>query len=120
MTNKICNEQEFSNWLAANIHILAEHTAWDFRHETIKRERRGWDGAIRVDLFCEAAKPGDDEPFNVIIEKKSASADVVRARAAESVCAARTLWRLAVPYCGQPETAYPRSDVDPTARHTPR
>ena len=75
MTKNIHNEQDFSNWLAANIHVLTEHTGWEIRPTSIKRERRGWDGAIRVDLFCEATKPGGDEPFNVIIENQLKTTD---------------------------------------------
>ena len=75
MANNIHSEQEFSNWLAANIHVLTEHTGWDIRPTSLKRERRGWDGAIRVDLFCEATKLGGNESFNVIIENQLKATD---------------------------------------------
>ena len=70
MTNEIHNEQEFSNWLADNIHVLTGYTGWDIHPASIKRERRGWGGAVRVDLFCEATRAESDEPFNVVIENQ--------------------------------------------------
>ncbi len=70
MTVEITNELEFSNWLAKNIHVLNDEVCWDINPSSVRREQSAWNGSLRVDIFCQATKPGDSEPFNVVIENQ--------------------------------------------------
>lgn len=70
MTVEIKNELEFSNWLAENIHVLNDKVRYDINPSSVRREQSAWNGSLRVDLFCQATKPGDSEPFNVVIENQ--------------------------------------------------
>lgn len=75
MTNEIHNELQFSDWLARNIHVLNDEVDWDINPRSVQRERSAWYGSLRVDLFCQATKPGGSEPFNVIIENQLRTTD---------------------------------------------
>ena len=70
MTIEIENELAFSNWLAKNIHVLNDKVCWDINPSSVRREQSAWNGSLRVDLFCQATKPGSSEPFNVVIENQ--------------------------------------------------
>lgn len=75
MTVEIKNELEFSNWLAKNIHVLNDKVCWDINPSSVRREQSAWNGSLRVDLFCQATKPGGSEPFNVVIENQLRTTD---------------------------------------------
>ena len=64
------DERDFSDWLAGNLDVLNEQVklVWDIDTASVQREAMVWGGARRVDLLCDATKPGNEESFKVVIE----------------------------------------------------
>ena len=69
------HETAFSRWLGENIDQLSEQVIWDIDPISVRREVPAWGGSLRVDLLCEATKPGSEEPIKVIIENQFGRTD---------------------------------------------
>ena len=71
------DEPDFSDWLAENLDVLNEQVklVWDIDTASVQREVNEWVGKVRVDLLCDATKPGSEKPFKVVIENQLKEAD---------------------------------------------
>ena len=72
--SEVC-EDCFSDWLAENIEVLGEQVMFDIDPESVEREVYTWDGALRVDLLCNATFPGSNESVPVVIENQMTNAN---------------------------------------------
>lgn len=64
------HELDFSRWLAENIKDLNEEVIFNIDFKSVDQEVPTWNGALRVDLLCDATFPGSEELHPVVIENQ--------------------------------------------------